>query len=129
MLEKDHNATVVLLHCPSYQLNLQRRLVLLPLLSLFFSSSTAMSQILPLQGAALQEIILLELEGLYISCQPRRLLFFLPIEWHLQVNRLSGCGTLRYHCPISSPTLSVGFLDVHTCTVSTPDMKDTYSAV
>lgn len=67
-----------------------------------------------------------ELDGLYISCQPQRFscffLPFLPIMWHSQVNRLSGCTTLRFQCPISGPTLTVCFLDVHTFIVSTPDL-------
>lgn len=67
-----------------------------------------------------------ELDGLYISCQPQRFscffLPFLPIMWHSQVNRLSGCTKLRFQCPISGPTLTVCFLDVHTFIVSTPDL-------
>lgn len=82
MFKKEHNATVVRVHFPSHQPNVQQRLGLLLPPSLFFSCSTAMSQILPLQGAVLQEIIaswvLSELEGLYISCQPQRLRFFSP---------------------------------------------------
>lgn len=71
-----------------------------------------------------------ELDGLYISCQPQRLsCFFLPIMWHSQVNRLSGCSTLRFQWPIGDPTLTACFLDIHTFIVSTPDLKDTYIAV
>lgn len=74
-----------------------------------------------------------ELDGLYISCQPQRLsCFFLPfllIMWHSQVNRLSGCCALRFQCPISGCTLTACFLDVHTSSVLTPDLKDTHIAV
>lgn len=96
-----------------------------------------MSQILPLQGAVRQEIIasgvLLNWMVFILAVSHRDPLVFslpfLPIMWHLQVNRLSGGSSLRFQCPISGPTLTARFLDVHTFIVSTPDLKDTYIAV